>query len=74
MLFRSGSGENSSKKAAVSTMLDGWVDLIARLTLPEIADRARYYDILRRAVAVALVGRLSVVTVLAVLAWRRWRR
>ncbi|QIX02423.1 hypothetical protein AMS68_007940 [Peltaster fructicola] len=49
-----GAGENKSKKAAVSTMLDG------------------YYDIVRQAVATALVGRLGVATLVGVLAWRRW--
>ncbi|KAK5172578.1 uncharacterized protein LTR77_002698 [Saxophila tyrrhenica] len=45
-----------SKKAAVSTMLEG------------------YYDIVRRAVGVALVGRASIATLLVIWAWRRWRK
>lgn len=66
-------GENKSKKAAVSTMLDGCVDRLITLLLPEIANRARYYDIVRQAVAAALLGRLGVSALLSVLAWRRWR-
>lgn len=68
-----GMGENKSKKAAVSTMLEGSVKHFVRL-LPEITDRGRYYDILRRAVVVALVGRMSVLVVLAAVAWRKWRK
>lgn len=59
------------KKAAVSTMLDGFVDRIAQYLLPTITDRARYYDIVRRAVAVALAGRATFAVLLLVLAWRR---
>ncbi|KAK3068259.1 hypothetical protein LTR53_014318 [Teratosphaeriaceae sp. CCFEE 6253] len=33
-----------------------------------------YYDIVRRAVAVALVGRAGVLMMVLVLAWRRWNR
>ncbi|PIA99224.1 hypotheticalsprotein [Cercospora beticola] len=69
----SGVGEVRSKKAAVATMLEGCVNTLVRYSLPEIADRARYYDIVRRAVAVALVGRATVVTVLLVLLWRKWK-
>ena len=63
-----------NKKAAVSTMLEGFVDHIAACFLPTIADRARYYDIVRRAVAVALLGRASFALILAAFAWRRLRR
>ena len=62
------------KKAAVSTMLEGLVNRAATMLLPEIANRARYYDIVRRAVVVALVGRASFAVVLVVLVWRRWVR
>lgn len=65
---------NRSKKAAVSTMLDGYVDVLAKLFLPEIADRARYYEILRRAVRLALLGRATAITIFAVLAWKIWHR
>ena len=47
----------SSKKPAVSTMLEGWVERLVPYLLPEVTNRARYYDIVRRAVAVALLGR-----------------
>ncbi|KAI5357660.1 Putative NUDIX hydrolase domain, coenzyme A pyrophosphatase [Septoria linicola] len=67
----SGVGEIKSKKAAVATMLEGLVETVAKYTLPEIANRSRYYDIVRRAVAVALVGRFSVVAIVAILLWRR---
>ena len=67
-----GSGTRD-KKAAVATMLEGCVDRCARACLPAIADRARYYDIVRRAVAVALVGRASLLVVLGVMLWRRMR-
>lgn len=72
-----------SKKAAVATMLEGCVDRVASCTLPTITNRARYYDIVRKAVGVALVGRLGMVALLVLLTWRRlgksgierlWRR
>lgn len=66
-------GVTKGRKAAVATMLEGYVDWLASYVLPEIADRGRYYDIVRRAVGVALVGRASLVMVLVVLAWRRMR-
>lgn len=61
------------KKAAVQTMLSGFVESLAQACLPRIglADRARYYEILRKAVAVALVGRLGM---LGVLVWWIVRR
>lgn len=62
-----------NKKAAVSTMLEGFVDSLASYVLPTITNRARYYDIVRRAVAVALVGRASLFVILIVLTWRRAR-
>lgn len=61
------------KKAAVQTMLEGWVESLAKRCLPAVADRARYYDIVRRAVAIAVAGRASLVVGLAVLLWRRIR-
>lgn len=69
----SNAGTNRSKAAAVSTMLDGCVNTLATLLLPEIANRARYYVILQRAVRLALLGRVSILSLLAVLAWRKWR-
>jgi 8-oxo-dGTP pyrophosphatase MutT (NUDIX family) len=67
-------GDMKNRKAAVATMLEGYVDWFASLLLPEIADRARYYDIVRRAVGVALVGRATILVVALYMAWRRWRR
>lgn len=67
-------GGGRSKKAAVATMLEGWVDRLSTLCLPEITDRARYYDIVRKAVALALVGRASFAVVVVILVWRRLRR
>ena len=64
----------SSKKPAVSTMLEGWVERTVPYLLPEVTNRARYYDIVRRAVAVALLGRATFATVLAVWIYRRWSR
>ncbi|GAB1733842.1 hypothetical protein NU195Hw_g7235t1 [Hortaea werneckii] len=79
------------RKAAVSTMLEGYVaspspsssssppapappdgdphphSPLVRVFLPAIDSRARYYDIVRRAVGVALLGRAAVV--MAVLVW-----
>ena len=66
-------GGTRDKKAAVSTMLEGYVDRIARVCLPAVADRARYYDIVRRSVAVALVGRAGLAVWVAVLLWRRMK-
>lgn len=66
-------GENKGKKAAVSTMLDGYVERLASLLLPEIPNRARYYDIVRQAVRVALLGRVAITALVALAAWRRWR-
>ncbi|KAK1076321.1 hypothetical protein LTR33_009046 [Friedmanniomyces endolithicus] len=60
-------GDMKRRKAAVATMLEGWVDRVASWCLPEIADRGRYYDIVRRAVGVALVGRAGVLAL--VLLW-----
>lgn len=62
-----------SKRAAVANMLEGWVEAVAQHTLPEIANRGRYYDIVRRAVAVALIGRAGVILLVGLLLWRRWR-
>ncbi|RMZ30516.1 hypothetical protein D0859_05396 [Hortaea werneckii] len=79
------------RKAAVSTMLEGYVapppfpsrdknphphSLLVRAFLPAVDSRARYYDIVRRAVGVALLGRAAtaLVIVLWVLRRRRGRR
>ena len=70
----SGVGSVRSKKPAVATMLEGWVQPLVRAVLPEITNRARYYDIVRKAVAVALLGRASLATVLVLLAWKRYKR
>lgn len=69
----SGVGAIHSKKAAVATMLEGWVEYVAEKTLPEVANRGRYYDVVRRAVAVALVGRAAIALLVAVLLWRRYK-
>lgn len=66
-------GLRASKKAAVATMLEGFVESLARLFLPTITDRARYYDIVRRAVKVALIGRFSVALLVSWIAWKRIR-
>lgn len=68
-----GLGENKSKKAAVSTLLEGLVSPVAEIMLPEVADRGRYYDIVRKAVALTLVGRAGVGALFALWLWRRWR-
>ncbi|KAK5109217.1 hypothetical protein LTR62_007199 [Meristemomyces frigidus] len=68
-----GVGNVKGRKAAVATMLEGWVESLATLFLPDIADRGRYYDIVRRAVGVALAGRASLVVVALYMAWRRRR-
>lgn len=65
---------NRSKKAAVSTMLEGFVDRLAPYVLPTITNRARYYDVVRKAVGVALVGRAGILGLLLVWTLRRWRR
>lgn len=70
----SGVGDFKGNKAAVATMLEGFVERLVQLTLPEIADRGRYYDIVRRAVAVALAGRVSLAVILAVIAWKKVAR
>jgi hypothetical protein len=64
----------SSKKPAVSTMLEGWVERLVPYLLPDVTNRARYYDIVRRAVAVALLGRATFATIIAVWAYRLWIR
>ena len=69
----SGVGAIHSKKAAVATMLEGWVEFAAEKLLPQIANRGRYYDIVRRAVAVALIGRAGAILLIGVLLWRRWK-
>ncbi|KAI7162473.1 hypothetical protein KC349_g2034 [Hortaea werneckii] len=77
------------RKAAVSTMLEGYVappssslpadetlsphPLLVRVILPVIDSRARYYDIVRRAVGVALLGRAAAAVVVLVWALRRWK-
>ncbi|KAI6967373.1 hypothetical protein KC318_g10116 [Hortaea werneckii] len=82
------------RKAAVSTMLEGYVappsspfssspapldenprphSVLVRVLLPAIDSRARYYDIVRRAVGVALLGRAAAVMVGLVWALRRWK-
>ena len=65
--------QTRDKKAAVATMLEGFVERCASFVLPEITNRARYYDIVRRAVAVALVGRIGMGALVALLVWRRMR-
>lgn len=66
---------DSNRRSAVSTMLEGFVfeSLRFEALLPRITDRARYYDIVRSAVGVALVGRASLLVVLVVVGWKRWR-
>lgn len=66
-------GDSQGRKAAVATMLEGYVDRLAAYLLPQIADRGRYYDIVRRAVGVALAGRAGMLAVVLVVAWRRLR-
>lgn len=58
-------------KAAVTTMLEGWVDAAVKCLLPTCADRGRYYELVRRAVIVALVGRLGMGVFLGLLVWRK---
>ncbi|WPH04325.1 Hypothetical protein R9X50_00721400 [Acrodontium crateriforme] len=65
---------NDRKIAAVATMLEGLVERTAGLFLPTITDRGRYYDIIRRAVGVALAARAGVGFVLAVLVYKRIQR
>lgn len=67
-------GINQGNKAAVATMLEGLVEPLVQLCLPEISNRGRYYDIVRRAVALALIGRLSAVVVAAVVLHRRFQK
>ena len=69
-----GLGENKGKKAAVATLLEGLVSPVAELMLPEVADRGRYYDIVRKAVALALVGRAGIGALVVLWAWRKWKR
>ncbi|KAI7215587.1 hypothetical protein KC333_g5367 [Hortaea werneckii] len=77
------------RKAAVSTMLEGYVappssslpadetpsphSFLVRVVLPAIDSRARYYDIVRRAVGVALLGRAAAAVVVVVWVLRRWK-
>ncbi|KAI7227134.1 hypothetical protein KC330_g8532 [Hortaea werneckii] len=81
------------RKAAVSTMLEGYVappsssspspppadenpsphSFLVRVLLPAIDSRARYYDIVRRAVGVALLGRAATAVVVLVWVMRRWK-
>jgi 8-oxo-dGTP pyrophosphatase MutT (NUDIX family) len=68
-----GLGENKGKKAAVATLLEGLVSPVAELMLPEVADRGRYYDIVRKAVALALVGRAGIGALVGLWAWRKWK-
>jgi len=69
-----GLGENKSKKAAVSTLLEGLVSPVAEIMLPEVTDRGRYYDIVRKAVAFALIGRIGAGALVMLWAWRRFKR
>lgn len=66
-------GDTKGRRAAVATMLEGYVDWIASWFLPEINDRPRYYDIVRRAVGFALAGRASVLALVLYGVWRRMR-
>jgi 8-oxo-dGTP pyrophosphatase MutT (NUDIX family) len=69
-----GVGSAQGRKPTVSSMLEGYVveHFLIRTFLPEINDRRRYYDIVRRAVLVAILARLGLSTVLAVVLWRRF--
>lgn len=69
-----GLGENKAKKAAVTTLLEGLVSPVAEIMLPEITDRGRYYDIVRKAVAFAIVGRIGAGALVLLWAWRKWKR
>jgi 8-oxo-dGTP pyrophosphatase MutT (NUDIX family) len=69
----SGVGDVRGKKAAVATMLEGLVEPLLRSFLPEITNRGRYYDIVRRAVLVALMGRMGVAGLAAVLLYRKYK-
>ena len=66
-------GQQRKKQAAVATMLEGWAEPIAETVLPMIANRGRYYDIVRKAVAVALVGRVGMGVVVGIVLYRSWR-
>ncbi|KAI6832535.1 hypothetical protein KC332_g6593 [Hortaea werneckii] len=93
------SAATDPRKAAVSTMLEGYVapppsssssssppapappdgdlrplSLLVRALLPAIDSRARYYDIVRRAVGIALLGRAAAVLGVVVWVLRQRRR
>lgn len=68
-----GAGGVPCKKAAVATMLEGWVEPLARLLLPQITNRGRYYEIVRRAIRLALLGRISLATFVVWILYRRYR-
>ncbi|KAF2770890.1 hypothetical protein EJ03DRAFT_269910 [Teratosphaeria nubilosa] len=67
-------GDVKNRKAAVATMLEGYVESLARPCLSAIADRGRYYDIVRRAVRVALLGRAGFLVLVLWIMVRRLRR
>lgn len=67
-----GTGLRKGKyKSTVQSLLEGWVDHFASLVLPSCADRSRYYELVRRAIWVALVGRLGLGVLGGMLLWRR---
>nr|POE84619.1 uncharacterized protein c14c4.10c [Quercus suber] len=68
--------QRPDKKAAVSTMLEGFVEHLAQTFLPasHTESRNRYYDIVRKGVAVALVGRASLVVVATAVIWQRLKK
>ncbi|KAI7647243.1 hypothetical protein KC322_g19292, partial [Hortaea werneckii] len=85
------SATTDPRKAAVSTMLEGYVhrppntqpedppppplhSFPVRAFLPLIDSRARYYDIVRRAVGIALLGRAAAVVGVVVWVLRQRRR
>lgn len=61
-------GPRRQKKALVSTLLDGLVYVDTMRFLLPLANAARYYNIVRRAIIVALIGRVGLVVTLTTLA------
>lgn len=64
----------TGKRSAVATLLEGCVQQFVMPLLPSIDSRGRYYDIVRKAVMVTLMGRASLFVVIAVIALRRLKR
>lgn len=70
-----GTGLRSGKfKSTMTHLLEGWVQFVVERTLPSCADGSRYYELVRRAVILAMMGRVGMGVLTGLLVYRAGRR